>query len=152
MTQVKRVSLAEMIGETGMPALGYSRPQADEILLVDGMPKAKENEVLAHEYEHMARGEEGPFLGAIGGALGIGSALLGSKASKKAGQQSADASRYGADLQNQQFNLSMLANLLMNAPAINTGNAARSQLAGMLGIETPAINYQGIEQYLRRPQ
>ena len=96
MTTVTRVSLAEMINETGIPALGYSRPQDDEILLVDGLPKAQEREVLAHEAEHISKGEEGPFLkklvsaaapivgGILGGAPGaaIGSMVGGAVAGK----------------------------------------------------------------------
>ena len=86
MTQVKRVSLAEMLEETGTPALGYSKPQKNTIYIRDGMPKGLENEVMAHEYDHMSRGEEGPFdpisALAVGGSLVSG--FLGAKGAKDA--------------------------------------------------------------------
>jgi hypothetical protein len=88
MTSVTYVSGKEMARRTGMPAaLGYSFPKADEILIRKGLPEKVEAHVREHEAEHIANGEEGPFLGAIlGGALigGISSIIGGSKAAKSA--------------------------------------------------------------------
>lgn len=145
MTTVRRISLADMVNETGMPTLGYSRPQNDEILLVDGLPKSAEKEVLAHEYEHMGKGEEGPFgplaaAGIMGGASILGG-IMGGKAAKDAAKTSAQGSREALAENRRQFDLSMLSNILLNAPSINTGNSARSALAAMLGLDVPGIDY-----------
>jgi len=142
MTEVKRISLVDMIEETGMPALGYSRPQEDEILLVDGLPKPLEKEVMAHEHDHIAAGEEGPFIGAL---IGAGASLFGAKKAGDAAGDAAAASERGTMAgiaeNRRQFDTSTLVNLLMNMPSINTGNVARSQLAGMLGLEVPGVDY-----------
>lgn len=150
--QVKRVSLAEMLAETGTPALGYSQPQKNRILIQDGLPKSVHNEVMAHEWEHMSRGEEGPFAwvpAAIGAVGSIAGGILGSKGAEKAADTSAAASREATAENKRQFNLGLLASLLLNAPAINTGNQARSRYAGLLGLNTPATDYTKMSRYFR---
>lgn len=163
MTHIKRVSLAEMLEETGMPALGYARPKEDQILLVDGLPKEKEKEILAHEADHIMRGEEGPgglgnligsvapivgsFFGPVGTAVG---ALAGGLLSDKpgGGGRAAQTSAGGADAalaeNRRQFDLSSLVNVLLNLPSINSGNITRSQLLSDMGISTPATDTGGI--------
>jgi hypothetical protein len=79
MTTVTHVSAKEMKERTGFKhALGYSLPEEDEILVRKGLSKKVKKEVLAHEEEHIANDEEGPFLGSIIG--GIGGFLLGGPA------------------------------------------------------------------------
>jgi hypothetical protein len=73
MTAVTYVSKAEMKKRTGLStALGYSFPEEDEILVRKGLDPEVKKEVLAHEEEHILKGEEGPgffdFLGNIFGA------------------------------------------------------------------------------------
>ena len=88
MTAISYVTPTEMKKETGLEnALGYAFPEEDKILIRKGLSKKKKKEVLAHEVEHIEKGEEGPWIGA---AIAAGSAIIqgiqGSKASKKAGK------------------------------------------------------------------
>lgn len=93
MTAVKRLSLEEMIEETGIPnALGYARPDEDEILIREDLDKATEKKVMAHEANHIANDEEGPFIGAI--ISGVTSMVGGQQ---QAGQQR-QAAELGADV------------------------------------------------------
>ena len=70
----------------------------------------------------------------------VGSVYQGSQAGK-----AADASAAGsaaAQAQNaQQFEQTQLQNLLLNAPTINSGNIARSELMGILGLDSPGVDY-----------
>lgn len=76
--QIQHVTDKEMLRRTGVNALGYSYPKKDLILLKKGLTGKKKREVLAHEVEHMSKGEEGPFLeqlvpasiGALGSLFG----------------------------------------------------------------------------------
>lgn len=90
MTVVKRVSLQEMVKETGLDTLGYAKPKDNVIFLRKGLSKDKEKEVLAHEFDHIKKDEEGPFWGAIISAAG---SLLGgqqkAKAEERAGERAA---------------------------------------------------------------
>lgn len=89
MTKVKRVSLRQMVNETGMAdALGYSKPDKDTILIRKDLPKDLEKTVMAHEADHMQRGEEGPFLG---GLISAGLSLFGGR--QKAAQEQKAAER-----------------------------------------------------------
>jgi hypothetical protein len=96
MTAIIPVSKKEMEAKTGFRrALGYSLPKENKILIRKGLPADLKKEVLAHEEEHMEKGEEGPFAwGAlIGGALSLFGAKKQSSAAKKAtraGQQATD--------------------------------------------------------------
>lgn len=82
----------------------------------------------------------------IGEALGIGGSLLGGLLNAKGGNRAAEISAQGSAAalaeNRRQFDLSMLMNLLMNQPAINTGNSARSTLAGLLGLNVPGTNFR----------
>ena len=143
MTVVKRVSMAEMLLETGMPALGYSQPDKDRILLRKGLPKKKEREVLGHEYEHIAKGEEGPWVQFIPMAISAGSALLNAKGAKDASKASAESSEAAIAEQRRQFDTVMG----LNQNAMNTGNAARNQLASILGLSVPNDPYTPLGGY-----
>jgi hypothetical protein len=90
MTAVKRLSLQEMIDATGLDTLGYAKPDDNVILIRKGLPKEKEKEVLAHEFDHIKKGEEGPFWGAIASAAG---SLLGGR---QQSQAQTEAARVGA--------------------------------------------------------
>ena len=88
-------------------------------------------------------------------AAGVGTAVggaLGAKGSKKAAKTSANAQREAAALASRDARLSLLTNILMNTPAINTGNAARSQLAGMLGVQSPAVDYAKYSKFFEGGQ
>jgi len=96
MTAISYVSQKEMEDQTGFAtALGYSLPKEDKILVRKGLTKKKKKEVLAHEEEHIAKGEEGPLIGALigagasilGGAIGADAAKSASKKALKGTQQ-----------------------------------------------------------------
>ena len=136
-----------MLEETGLPALGYARPQNDEILLVDGLSKAVEKEVLAHEAEHIQRGEEGPLLGSVVSAFAgpvIGGLLGVDDAAGEAAKVSARGSQAALAENRRQFDLATLVNVLLNLPSINAGNIARSQLLSEMGLSTPETDLSGI--------
>ena len=110
MTAISYVSQKEMEQQTGFKtALGYSLPKEDKILLRKGLTKKKKKEVLAHEEEHIAKGEEGPFWQTvlqylpqiIQGAGTLYSASQGSKAgdkAKKGSQKELDLIRESRDI------------------------------------------------------
>ncbi len=108
MTALTRVSASEMKKRTGFgKALGYSLPKEDEILIRDDLPKDIEHEVVAHEEEHIAKGEEGPFLGALLGGIGsflgssAGAVTLGVGASLLGGKKQSDAAKRATAAQSQ---------------------------------------------------
>lgn len=93
MTQFKYVSEAEMRKETGVKnALGYTFPEQDKILLKKGLKGKRREEVIDHEMNHLRKGEEGPFWGAVAGAA---MSYLGSK--KQAGAARDAAAQSAAD-------------------------------------------------------
>ena len=73
---------------------------------------------------------------AVGGAV-LGSGILGAKATGDAADASAAASQAGVDEQRRQFDTT----LGLQAPAINTGNAARSLLASIMGLSVPGSEF-----------
>lgn len=78
MTQIQHVTEKEMTRRTGVRnALGYTYPDKDLILLKKGLKGKKKREVLDHEINHLARGEEGPFLGGIGNVLRTAAPIAG---------------------------------------------------------------------------
>jgi hypothetical protein len=88
MTAISYVSQSQMEEKTGFKhALGYALPEEDKILLRKGLTKDKKKEVLAHEEEHIAKGEEGPWVQFIPAIIAGVSALASSAQGKKAGQQ-----------------------------------------------------------------
>ena len=91
MTQVVPVSKKEMEKQTGFKnALGYSIPKEDKILVRKRLSKEKKKEVLAHEEDHIKKGEEGPFLPFIGPLVGAAVGLFGaSKAASSANKATA---------------------------------------------------------------
>lgn len=107
MTVVKRVSRNEMIKQTGMDALGYTKPKNHLILVRKGLPKKTEKEVLYHEGEHMKKGEEGPLLGVGAAILGgsVVSGLLGSRAASKQAAATSHAADVATVEQRRQFDL-----------------------------------------------
>lgn len=102
MTAVKYVTQAEMKKRTGMDALGYAKPRNALILIRKGLPKDVEMEVREHEFEHIKKGEEGPFLMPIvSTAMAFGNSIISNKATKDAAVTNADASTYAARLQSE---------------------------------------------------
>lgn len=91
MTVVKRVTKKEMVEKTGIDTLGYAKPQISTIFIRKNLPKKVEKEVLQHEYDHITKGEEGPFWGAIAGAA------ISYLAAKKQAKATENAARIGAD-------------------------------------------------------
>jgi hypothetical protein len=89
MTQIQTISAKEMTRRTGVNnALGYSYPKKDLILLKKGLTGKKKREVLDHEINHLAKGEEGPFLSSL---ISSGAGLVGSYMGGKSQQKAADA-------------------------------------------------------------
>lgn len=95
MTAVKYVTRDQMKKQTGMDTLGYAKPKNSLILLRKGMSKKQEMEVREHEFEHIKKGEEGPFWGAV---IGAGASLLGAKLGGDATRDASDASAKAADV------------------------------------------------------
>ena len=96
MTQIQHVTDKEMTRRTGVTnALGYTFPEKDLILLKKGLAGKQKREVLDHEINHLKNGEEGPFLGAMLGAAGIGAlgSILGGQA---AGEGTSEAAKIQA--------------------------------------------------------
>ena len=81
----------------------------------------------------------GPIIGAAGSLLG---GAIGAKGAGDAADISSQGSQAALAENGRQFDLSMLANLLLNMPTINQGNTARSALSAMLGLSTPGTNYK----------
>lgn len=82
----------------------------------------------------------------IGSAGALGGGFLASKGAKSAAKKSAKSQMEAAQLADRQAKISMLQNILLNAPAVNSQNIARSELAGMLGLRTPATDYRKAAQ------
>lgn len=129
MTTVTYVTAKQMAARTGMPtALGYTT-KSGNILIRRGLDKKTERKVRAHEAEHVARGEEGPFLGligAIGGSLISG--ILGKKSSKAAANAQTQANMAAIEEQRRQFD----AIMEMTAPGREVGNQALNVLGSLL--------------------
>ncbi len=85
MTQIVKVTEKEMLRRTGTNAMGYSYPDKDMVLLNKNLTGANKREVLAHEREHMEKGEEGPFWGSLIG--GVTSLLGGAQQAGAAGEE-----------------------------------------------------------------
>jgi len=132
MTAITYVSQKEMKQRTGFGrALGYSLPQEDEILLRKGLTKEKKKEVLAHEEDHIARGEEGPFLGAlIGGAISLFGASKSASSSKRAAATAAAGSERDIEFQRESRDLARGD----QAPYVAAGQTALSALMDMTGL------------------
>lgn len=74
MTKVVEVSQNEMQRITGSPhPLGYAKPKNALILIRKGLDQSTRKKVMAHEIDHIMKGEEGPFLT----ALAAGASLIG---------------------------------------------------------------------------
>ena len=63
------------------------------------------------------------------------------RATSKGAQAAAAANQRGQEL-------GMLNNILLNAPALNTQNVARAELAGILGLNVKPTDYSKYGQYL----
>lgn len=149
MTAVVPVSQKEMKRQTGMGrALGYSLPKEDKILVRKDLPDDLKKEVLAHEEEHITKGEEGPFLGSLIG--GVGGFLLGGPAGAVAGASiggGLDASRAAdkaadtqVDAANQEIAYARETRDLARsdqAPYISAGHTALQALMDMTGLSAP---------------
>jgi len=77
-----------MIRRTGANALGYSYPDKDLILLDKTLTGKNKQNVLAHEQEHMRKGEEGPLFGIDDALLGAGVSAIGNIFSSKSQSKS----------------------------------------------------------------
>ena len=75
-----------MLRRTGTNALGYTYPKENLILLEKGLTGKKKREVIAHEKNHLAKGEEGPFWGAVAMAA---ASLIGNNQKKQAEKRAA---------------------------------------------------------------
>jgi len=107
MTAISYVTPKQMEQETGSKlALGYALPKEDKILIRKGLSKKKKKEVLAHEEEHIAKGEEGPWIGAaIAAGASLLSGAMGSKSSKKAGKKAKKGSDRQIEFAREAMNL-----------------------------------------------
>jgi len=132
MTAIQYVSQREMQEKTGLKgALGYAFPKEDKILIRKGLSEEKKKEVLAHEEDHIAKGEEGPFweivagVGAsvLGGVLGSSSANKAAKASDRAAEAQIGFARESRDLVRQD-----------NAPFQSASYTALNALMGLAGL------------------
>ena len=133
MTAINYVSQKEMQKKTGLKgALGYSFPGEDKILIRKGLTTAKKKEVLAHEEEHIAKGEEGPFLGTL---LTIGSTLLGAGIGADAQKDAARTAAAGSerDLQFQRESRDLARS--DQAPYREAGYTALDALMSMTGLK-----------------
>lgn len=89
-----------------------------------------------------------PVTGLIGAGGTIVGGLLGGDASKDAAQASSNASIAGVNENRRQFDTV----LNLQAPAINTGNQARSLLASIMGLEVPGSTYSPGAMSAGQPQ
>jgi hypothetical protein len=139
MTAIKEVTRNQMIRETGLDTLGYSQPENKLILIQKGLDEDTRKEVLAHEYDHAQKGEEGPFLGAVIG--GIASGLLASSGAKSASKAQAKAADKAAQVQWDMYDQTRTD----QAPWRYTGQAALSQLASLYGLPYMPLEGMGGE-------
>lgn len=146
MATVKRVSRNKMVEETGMDTLGYTRPQNNMILVRDDLPKSKEKEVLGHEFDHLKNGEEGPFLGAVAGAVISG--IMGQKSAKTQAGAVKEGSREAIAEQRRQYDLSRQD----LAPYRQTGTAALNQIAQMYGLASTDTDTLGLDREIAKQQ
>jgi hypothetical protein len=107
MTAIKYVSQKEMQKETGLKtALGYAFPKEDKILIRKGLPKEKKKEVLAHEEEHIAKDEEGPWIPqAIAAAAAVLGSVISSKGAKKASKKATQGAQAEIDFIDKWMNI-----------------------------------------------
>lgn len=75
----------------------------------------------------------------IGGGLSLLGGVLGAGSSRSAANTQADAARYAADIQREQFNITNQ----QQAPYRGYGYTALNQIGGLLGGETPVYDVQG---------
>jgi hypothetical protein len=112
-------------------ALGYSFPKEDKILIRKNLPKDLEKEVLQHEEEHIAKGEEGPlfdFLASIFGARKQAkSADKATQAQLQAAQEQIAFARESRDLARKD-----------QAPYREAGHTALDALMSMTGLGVTA--------------
>jgi hypothetical protein len=146
MTAITYVSQKEMKKRTGLStALGYSLPEEDEILVRKGLDPELKKEVLAHEEEHILKGEEGPGLGSffkkalnlipvVGPIISTAATLIGG--SKSAGAQK-DAARTAAAGSERELEFNRESRDLARAdqaPYVSAGHTALSALMDMTGL------------------
>jgi hypothetical protein len=135
MTTVAYVSQKEMESRTGFgKALGYAFPKEDKILIRKDLPKDLEGTVKKHEEEHIEKGEEGPFLGALIGAAG---AIFGASQSSKGASKAAAAQTAAAD---QEIAFARESRDLARgdqAPYREAGYTALDALMSMTGLAAP---------------
>lgn len=141
-------------------ALGYSLPEEDKILIRKGLSKDIKKKVLAHEEEHILKGEEGPgFLGKLIGGVGgfivggpagasagmaIGGAFDSSRDAKKAGEQAVAGNEREIEFARESRDLARAD----YAPYRDAGTTALEALMSMTGLAGPgsAIQQPGPRQ------
>lgn len=97
MTKVVNVSTKEMARRTGLSnALGYAFPDKNTVVLHKALKGKARKAVLQHEMDHISKGEEGPFLGALAGIAGGVLSYMGSK--KQADAMSSAAQQLTTEL------------------------------------------------------
>jgi hypothetical protein len=157
MTAIRYVTAGQMKRRTGMGrALGYAFPESDEILIREGLPKEVEREVRAHEAEHIEKGEEGPFLGALigagasllGGVLGSKSASKASKAQERAAQESIAFQRESRDLALEYQRPYREASYSATSALMDLTGLSRGTPSGRVGIPRPVKGSSELERIL----
>lgn len=144
MTKVVHVSQKEMENKTGFKqALGYSLPEEDTILVRKGLPKKLKKEVLAHEEEHIAKGEEGPWLGSL---IGAGIGLLGAKKQSDAAKDAARAQSQAAADEIAYAKESRDLIRQDQAPWLEAGKTALGALMDMTGLAPLSATARGVRQ------
>ena len=143
MTVLTYVSQAEMKRRTGFgKALGYSFPKEGEILVRKGLSKDIKAKVLAHEEDHILKGEEGPgflgtllnFIPVVGPVLGAIATGVSAYKSLKSPKQAGDTAAAGANAELEYNRESRDLARADQAPYQKAGVTALNALMSMTGL------------------
>jgi hypothetical protein len=148
MTALRYVTKKQMIDETGMDTLGYAKPKNGLILIRKGLDKKTEHEVRAHEFEHIKKGEEGPF--GIPGAI-IGASLISGFMGGNAANKQAKVGKSQVAESRRQFDITRAD----TAPYREAGQAGVNKLQQLLmggGEVTPEMMGPGYDWRLKQGQ
>jgi hypothetical protein len=135
MTTVLKVSQKQMEQRTGFKyAMGYALPDENTILIRNDLSPSKRKEVLAHEEDHIRKGEEGPFLNFIIPAVAsLAGGLFSSRSAKKATQAQTDASNREIEFARESRDLARSD----QAPYREAGYTALDALMSLTGLAGP---------------
>jgi len=147
--KIDYVSQKEMQKRTGLKkALGYTFPKEETILVRKGLPADLKKEVLAHEEDHLAKGEEGPFPWLA--AAAVASAVVGGVAGSKSAGKAADSAEKTAQ-QQLNFQKDVYEEQREDtAPYREAGQTALTALMGLTGLPGPAPSGPGAGGALSR--